>query len=326
MKRFLATVLSVTMLLSSTVFANTIEYNNEEISYTDQQPVIINDRTYVPIRDVFEKIGYTVDWDADSKLVTISLYDSPERKVLYSLIMVDTANNVCSTLDRNYKVNVFDLTDPVQIVNERTMLPLREILESAGFEISFDEETKAVNIVKGESFGQPDEYTKDSHVFDFDSDVKGASEKFEQDYAGNTSGTLTEEEKAYFEGLSELLNSYNNLSIEKDELDSEQIKALISGFVEKTDSITCPDSVKAINESLKNYLLEASDCMIKLFEYSKKYENIAPAMSFSNAIACVVRVALVSEPFYEELNKFNEEKNVDLATLYPILSKEKGEG
>ena len=37
-----------------------------EAKFTDQQPVIVNGRTLVPVRGVFETLGFEVDWDIAS--------------------------------------------------------------------------------------------------------------------------------------------------------------------------------------------------------------------------------------------------------------------
>ena len=40
--------------------------NGSRLSF-DRQPVIVNDRTYVPVRGIFEAIGMEVEWDDESK-------------------------------------------------------------------------------------------------------------------------------------------------------------------------------------------------------------------------------------------------------------------
>jgi len=46
-----------------------------EVVNSDLPPIIINGRSLVPVRAIFEKLGAKVGWDAASKKVTIS-YDS----------------------------------------------------------------------------------------------------------------------------------------------------------------------------------------------------------------------------------------------------------
>ena len=43
--------------------------NDERVSF-DQQPIIVNDRTLVPLRAIFEALGATVEWNDATKTVT----------------------------------------------------------------------------------------------------------------------------------------------------------------------------------------------------------------------------------------------------------------
>lgn len=42
------------------------------VTFTDAEPVKINDTIYIPLRATFEKLGCVVSWDSDSRNVTIS--------------------------------------------------------------------------------------------------------------------------------------------------------------------------------------------------------------------------------------------------------------
>jgi YVTN family beta-propeller protein len=46
--------------------------DNGRVGWMDTAPVIINGRTYFPIRYIAEAFGYTVSWDASSQTVTVS--------------------------------------------------------------------------------------------------------------------------------------------------------------------------------------------------------------------------------------------------------------
>ena len=48
-----------------------IVVDNEKVVFEDQQPIIIDGTTLVPIRAVFEKAGADVTWDQDSKTATL---------------------------------------------------------------------------------------------------------------------------------------------------------------------------------------------------------------------------------------------------------------
>jgi hypothetical protein len=93
--------------------------------------VIINDRTYIPMRNVFEALGYKVDWLADEKAVTLGK-DNTEL-TLYTKTSSVTGYGT--------------LNNEVKIVNERTYLPFRELLNILGYEVDWDADTKTAIVV-----------------------------------------------------------------------------------------------------------------------------------------------------------------------------------
>lgn len=98
-------------------------------------PVIINDRTLLPVRAVVEEMGGKVSWDDNTQTVTLN-YNSDEIKLF---IDSETAilNGTELTLD----------TAPT-IMSDRTMLPIRFIAESFKFNVNWAEETQTVIITK----------------------------------------------------------------------------------------------------------------------------------------------------------------------------------
>jgi len=39
--------------------------NNNKVVFPDQQPMVLNDRTYVPVRFLAENLGAKVEWDGE---------------------------------------------------------------------------------------------------------------------------------------------------------------------------------------------------------------------------------------------------------------------
>ena len=68
----LASIMTVTMALVPTVQASdiTVKVNGEEI-HPEMAPVIVEERTLVPLRAVSEALGCDVAWDADTKGITL---------------------------------------------------------------------------------------------------------------------------------------------------------------------------------------------------------------------------------------------------------------
>ncbi|MFA7637276.1 MAG: copper amine oxidase N-terminal domain-containing protein [Monoglobales bacterium] len=105
----------------------------KRITFPDQQPVIVNDRTLIPVRGLFEDMGYVVSWDDATQTATLA---SPGIT-----IRVPVGQNFIYRGDRAIPVDV-----PAQLINSRTMIPLRAISEAMGFDVGWDEDTKTVTI------------------------------------------------------------------------------------------------------------------------------------------------------------------------------------
>ena len=101
----------------------------------DVAPIIVSDRTMLPIRFIAEALGAEVTWDEDKREVTISrddteiviTIDSDEAKVGWEKVKLDS---------------------PAFIENDRTYLPLRFVAENLGAKVEWIEDERQVIITK----------------------------------------------------------------------------------------------------------------------------------------------------------------------------------
>jgi hypothetical protein len=111
------------------------------VIFPDQAPVIIDGRTLVPVRGVFEELGWDVDWNAETSTAQLHKNDFGIR------ITVGSAGfrwiHPYYT-DNHYAIVLLDV--PAQIINGRTMLPIRAVLEAVGYEVEWNAETHSVLI------------------------------------------------------------------------------------------------------------------------------------------------------------------------------------
>ena len=106
---------------------------NGQILNFDQPPIIVDGRTLVPLRGIFEAMGATVDWHQDTQTVTSSLEG------------VEISLGIGSdTLYRDGDPVKLDV--PAQVVNNRTLVPVRAIAEAYGAYVDWDDATKTVII------------------------------------------------------------------------------------------------------------------------------------------------------------------------------------
>ncbi len=104
-------------------------YKNDEYKQIDENnfqvsPIIAHERTLVPARFVAETFDCTVDWNGDSKEVTIKNDNHIIKCCLDDEEMTVDGKKI--TLDV-----------PAQIVNDRTMLPLRALAENLGRTVDY---------------------------------------------------------------------------------------------------------------------------------------------------------------------------------------------
>lgn len=115
----------------------TVTVNGETVQFKDQNPVIKDDRTLVPVRGVFEALGANVDWLQEAQKVVINTADK----------------NVTLTLNSDvYYVNgeTRYLDVPASMINDRTMIPIRAISESLGCNVEWDGNNRVVVITTGQ--------------------------------------------------------------------------------------------------------------------------------------------------------------------------------
>ncbi len=101
-------------------------------------PVIIENRTLVPVREVFENLGGSVAWDNDTRTVTVQKGETTIKLVINDkLALVNGAQK--------------ELDVPAKIINNKTMVPVRFISENCGLVVGWDGETSTVSITEPEA-------------------------------------------------------------------------------------------------------------------------------------------------------------------------------
>ena len=109
-----------------------VKYNNEEI-FSDQPAVVINGRTLVPLRAIFEVMEATVEWDSNTSTVTAT------RNGTKISLQIDS-----DQLYINGKATTIDV--PAKLINGRTMVPARAVAEAFNCKVDWDAESKTVLI------------------------------------------------------------------------------------------------------------------------------------------------------------------------------------
>ena len=106
--------------------------NNQEVIFRDHGPVIVDDRTLVPVREVFETLGFYVSWSEAEQQVIM-------HGDVHIIIPIGSNTFFVDGMRRQLDV-------PAQIINGRAMLPIRHLVESVGMIASWDPQLQIVFI------------------------------------------------------------------------------------------------------------------------------------------------------------------------------------
>ncbi|MFZ2414171.1 MAG: stalk domain-containing protein, partial [Candidatus Cryosericum sp.] len=117
---------------------NSVFTVNDSPMTLDSRPIIKNGRTLVPIRAIIEALGGTVDWDGTARKATVDLGSTSLE--LWIGKNTATVNGTDTPIDST-NAKVF-----LEIINSRTMLPLRFVTENLGATVSWEQSTQTITI------------------------------------------------------------------------------------------------------------------------------------------------------------------------------------
>ncbi len=112
---------------------------NQKALQGDVSPVIQSGRTLVPLKAICDALGSDIGWDG--KTGTITIKKGPK--------VIKLTLNKKEVYVNDQRVP--DLEVPAKSINGRTMVPVRFISENLGATVTWDSQTKAVNIVYNET-------------------------------------------------------------------------------------------------------------------------------------------------------------------------------
>lgn len=166
MKKRLAAILAATMVLGTapSAFAAdqiTVTVDGEKVNFEDQQPVNIDNRVMVPVRDVAEKMGWEVTFETYPGNTLVDGVFQDERHII-----IQKTVDVGRDLGRNfiYLTNITMETNSIPVGNSgyyaeeeklkatpvvqngRTLLGVRDIAEGLHADVVWNSATQTVEI------------------------------------------------------------------------------------------------------------------------------------------------------------------------------------
>lgn len=246
LKKFLGVtaIMAGTCLFSVSAFADniTVKINGEEVIFDDQTPEIVDGRTLVPLRGVFDSMGFDVSWDESSRSAKIS-------NSLNDITMTENIKRVTANA-RTIEIDVAP-----RIIGGRLMIPLRAVAESLSADVEWNDSDRTVSIY----------YVKADGI-DKSVDNVGMDE---QEYM-KTIMSLRSEMRDITSSLPDAVlgyaanigNFYDSTVFEISDSQYDDI----NGILDKLGGLEAPESLYDANESLKEYV----KLIKELIDYSKE--------------------------------------------------------
>ncbi len=109
-----------------------VQVNGKKVAFSSQKPQVISGTTYVPLRGVFEELGYEVSWIPSSKII----------------ILTNENTDIILKQDSTYVMHAKTkaLQNKILTIKGNTMLPLREVSTLVGAKTDWNAKTKTVII------------------------------------------------------------------------------------------------------------------------------------------------------------------------------------
>lgn len=155
-KQLECSICAVALLLSMLVMPAQADDNikvimdGKEIQF-DVPPQIIDDYTMVPMRAIFEVLGYTIEWKADSQSI-MAINENLDRYIFMQvnnkyLTAAPYKELLKNNISKDYVAkHTYELEKTPSIVNDRTLVPIRVISELNGFNVNWNQDTKTITL------------------------------------------------------------------------------------------------------------------------------------------------------------------------------------
>jgi len=110
-----------------------VTVNGNFVHFPDQQPIIVDDRVLVPVRGVFEHLGFNATWYTNTRIARLTNHNT------VVIIPADINSFIV-----NSRIITPDV--PQRMVNDRMMLPLRAVAEALGGTAYWDSHNRVARI------------------------------------------------------------------------------------------------------------------------------------------------------------------------------------
>lgn len=273
--RNIAAITIGTIAMATTTFCASninVTLNGLDISFGTAKPEIINGRTMIPVRGLFEKMGYSVKWDSATRTATLTSSDNIITCSETKLTKTDKTTEQTTTVQSDVLP---------QIVNDRFYLPLRSVANAADCNVDWDSASKTVKIsyvseAMSNGSGSISSSSSNKTTSSTTKKEKTEEEKMEAQAAFmNPEGDISASADTYFKTMFPLLQQLKNdclsnnnpvFEVFYDRNSGSSIKGTEKNFVkvyadiDKIKAVSVPAGLGNINTIITSYVNTVQDC------------------------------------------------------------------
>lgn len=214
-----------------------VTLNDQAVSFSDAQPLMRDNRTFVPFRAIFETMGATVSWDDASRTVTAKRGDRTVKL---------TIGRKACTVDRSGSDRSFSTDAAPFIEGGRTYVPVRFAAQALGAAVGWDNNSQTVLIVDTEKMMQNEFSGQFQAITAMTQFANSVAPKTARSLTGAIGATLT-----YHTAMGDLPVVINGTITGAESLDAAQFTAKLQ--TDRTaieQAITANEGVNAIDENV----------------------------------------------------------------------------
>ncbi len=269
-----------------------VEVNGKRVAFSNQNPQVISGTTYVPLRGVFEELGYEVKWEATSKTIKMTSDDTS----------ITLKQDSTYTLNNEQK----KLQNKILVISGSTMLPLREVSTLVGAKVDWNANTKTVIITNDETSNLPTLTAKDE-----------AAQQVMREYA-----QIMEKRRETLNELADKYDIYMHFTdIADEDIPSymEDYKLVNDGDIEAVKAIEADEDFNDVKEKTNKLLNKCTEVM-KMYLIDKVPDGPETVSWTSDLevkkaiLAYCKKKGLNAKEFFPEINE--EESYSDVVKFY----------
>ena len=255
--RNIAAITIGTIAMATTTFCASninVTLNGLNITFGDAKPEIINGRTMVPVRGLFEKMGYSIKWDSATRTATLTSSDNVITCSETKLTKTDKETEQTTTVQSDVLP---------QIVNNRFYLPLRSVANAADCNVDWDSASKTVKIsyiseAMSNGSGSISSSTSSSKVTSSNTKKELTEEEKMEAQATfmNPEGDITTSADTYFKTMFPLLQQLKNDCLSN----NNPVFEAFYDDIDRINAVSVPAGLGNINTVIKSYVNTVQDC------------------------------------------------------------------